>query len=256
MYVEKYGEGPRHLLGLHGWSGDHRTFEPLVPYLPAGVTLYAPDLPGCGQSPPPAEWRLTVITEELASLVRGLAPAPLVVIGNCSGAILGLCLARRLREQRDQGLLERLVLIDPFAYWPWYFRVFSSETVGRYAYGVSFGNPIGRRLINLALAGKRRRNTDLTEGLSAVSPAVALTYLRMLREIRSPAEFAELDLPIQVLHGERTFGAVRRSLARFQSQWPQLECRVIPGAGHLPLREAPQAVAESIFGGEHERAAH
>jgi pimeloyl-ACP methyl ester carboxylesterase len=247
MYVERYGSGRQRWLGLHGWSGDHRTFEPLLPYLPEGVTLYAPDLPGCGRSPAPQQWRLAAVTRELVALVGRLTPPPLTVIGNCSGALLGLCLARELCAGGQAERIERLVLIDPFAYWPWYFRVFASETIGPYALACSFGNPLGRRLVNLALAGKRRRQTDLTEGFAGLSPDVPRAWLRMLREIRSPEEFACLRLPIRVLHGERTFAAVRRSLRLFRPLWPQLECRPIAGAGHLPLKEAPQAVAASIL---------
>ncbi|MCS7316468.1 MAG: alpha/beta fold hydrolase [Bryobacterales bacterium] len=242
MYVERYGSGLAAVLGLHGWSGDHRTFEPLVPYLPPMVTLYAPDLPGCGQSPPPGEWTLAGVLAPLADLARKL-PAPLTLLGNCSGAILALCLALRLPESS----LARLVLIDPFAYWPWYFRVFASRAIGAYAYWLSFGNPIGRRLLNLALAAKRNRQTDLTAGFRFASQRTALAYLRMLEEIRDLSEFARLRVPVQILHGERTFGAVRASLRSFQALWPAATVQEIAGAGHLPLKEAPQAVAASIF---------
>jgi pimeloyl-ACP methyl ester carboxylesterase len=246
MYVERYGAGPRLWLGLHGWSGDHRTFEPLARYLPEGVALYAPDLPGCGKSPPPGSWTLASILRQLLDLVARLATPPMVVIGNCSGAILALCLAQQLRRQGRSGAIERLVLIDPFAYWPWYFRVFASPRIGRYAFACSFGNPVGRRLINLALVSKRRADTDLTEGFAGVSTDVALAWLRILREIETVHVFADLDLPVRILHGARTFDAVRRSLHVFRKMWPQLEVRVIEGAGHLPLREAPQQVAASI----------
>jgi len=249
MYVERYGAGSRLWLGLHGWSGDHRTFEPLARYLPDGVVLYAPDLPGCGKSPPPGSWTLASVLQELLDLVAPLVPPPLVIIGNCSGAILALCLAQQLSRRGCTSSIERLVLIDPFAYWPWYFRVFVSPRIGRYAFACSFGNPVGRRLINLALAGKRRADTDLAEGFAGVSPDVALAWLRILREIESVKVFAELDLPIRILHGDRTFAAVRRSLTVFRGLWPQMEARVIEGAGHLPLREAPQQVVASIQSG-------
>ncbi len=246
MYVQRYGDGPLAALGLHGWSGDHRTFAPLAPYLPATLSLYAPDLPGCGQSPPPREWRLEAVLDELIELTQVL-PAPITLLGNCSGAILGLCVARRLYQNNQGGRLRRLVLIDPFAYWPWYFRVFASDSLGSYAYRLSFGTALGRRLINLALIARRRRQTDLTEGFRLGSPAVALGYLRLLREVRDVNEFAGLPLAVRILHGERTFRAVRRSLERFRALWVDVDVRSIPGAGHLPLREAPAAVAASIF---------
>jgi len=249
MHVEQHGTGPRIFLGIHGWSGDHRTFDPLLPYLPPDATLYAPDLPGCGATPPPERWTLGAIAGELAGLLRALARPSLTLIGNCSGALLGLAAALRLLETGEICRLERLVLIDPFAYWPWYFRVFVSESIGRYAFAAAFGNPAGRRLVNAALAANRRPETDLTEGFTARSAGIARAYLRVLAEIRGPEQFAPVAMPIELLHGERTFGAVRRSAQIFARIWPQARIRVVAGAGHLPILEAPQAVAEVAFGG-------
>lgn len=248
MHVERHGTGPRVFLGLHGWSGDHRTFDPLVPHLPADATLHAPDLPGCGATPPPKSWRLDAVAGELAELVRELAPPPLTLIGNCSGALLGLAAAMRLLASGEISRLERLVLIDPFAYWPWYFRVFVSESIGPYAFAAAFGNPVGRWVVNAALAANRRPETNLTEGFTARSAGIARAYLRLLAEIQGPEQFAPLALPIDILHGERTFGAVRRSARIFAGVWPQARVRVIPGAGHLPILEAPETVARYAFG--------
>ena len=247
MYVERYGAGPQRWLGLHGWSGDHHTFAPLAPHLPSGTSLYAPDLPGCGLSPPPRCWRLAAILEEIVTLIQELAQPGLALIGNCSGALLALCCALQLEQAGAGQRLERLILIDPLAYWPWYFRVFAGETAGRYAFACSFGNPAGRWLINMALAGKRRRNTDLTEGFTAVPSEVARWYLKALREIPGPESFAAVATPVEMLYGEKTFAAVRRSVGLYRGIWPQADAHAVPGAGHLPLREAPAAVAGLVF---------
>jgi pimeloyl-ACP methyl ester carboxylesterase len=250
MFVKRNGAGPRRFLGLHGWSGDHRTFDPLVPHLPADASLFAPDLPGCGQTPPPSELRLEVVTAALARLIRELANPALTLIGNSSGAILALCAALHLTETGGAATIGRLVLIDPLAYWPWYFRVFVSESMGRYAYACSFGNPAGRWLVNAALAGKRTGQTHLTEGFTAVSGAVALSYLRMLRSIPGPEHYAPIQAPVDILCGERTFASVRKSVARYLQIWPQARVYQVPGAGHLPLKEAPAAMAGRLFGRE------
>jgi len=250
MYVERNGSGPRRFLGIHGWSGDHRTFDPLVPYLPPDASLFAPDLPGCGKTPPPQEFRLETVSEALVRLIRELANPTLALIGNSSGAILALSAALHLTQTGGAASIRRLVLIDPLAYWPWYFRVFVSESIGRYAYACSFGNPAGRWLVNAALAGKRTGQTHLTEGFTAVSGAVALSYLRMLRSIPGPEHYAPVKAPVDILCGERTFASVRKSAARYRQIWPQTRVHQVPGAGHLPLKEAPAAVAGRLFGKE------
>lgn len=250
MYVERHGSGPRHFLGLHGWSGDHTTFDPLRPFLPPDASLFAADLPGCGSSPPPAEWRLAAVAGEIADTIRRLARPALTLVGNCSGGLLGLCAARSLAEAGESNTVERLVLIDPFAYWPWYFKVFASTAIGRYAYATAFANPLGRRIVNAALARKRKDETDLTEGFDTVSPSVTLAHLRILREIGGPEQFAAIRAPVHIVHGERTFTAVRRSIGIFRRIWPHLAVTELGGAGHVPLREAPAPAAAVIFGGE------
>lgn len=250
MYVERHGSGPQLFLGLHGWSGDHTTFDPLLPYLPPAASLFAVDLPGCGKSPAPPEWRLETVAGEIADTIRRLAAPSLTLVGNCSGGLLGLCAVRLLAEAGEGAAVERLVLIDPFAYWPWYFKVFASPAIGRYAYAATFANPLGRRIVNAALAKKRRGETDLTEGFDAVDPSVTLAHLRILREIGAPEQFAAIRVPVHIVHGERTFAAVRRSAGIFRSIWPDAEVTELRGAGHVPLREAPAPAAAIIFGGK------
>src|ERR1700742_314005 len=152
MHVERHGRGDQIFFGLHGWGGDHSTFAPLIPHLPESATLYAADLPGYGRSPAPADWRLEAVADEVAAAIAATAAPQLTVIGNCSGAIITLAAAQRVMNR-----IERLVLIDPFAFMPWYFRIFAMGDFGRVAYCSTFANPLGRWLTNLSLA---RRRTD------------------------------------------------------------------------------------------------
>jgi pimeloyl-ACP methyl ester carboxylesterase len=126
--------------------------------------------------------------------------------------------------------------------------VFVSETIGRYAYACSFQNPIGRRLVNASLSRQRRRETDLTEGFDSIPAHVTLTYLRILREIPGPEAFGGIQTPITIIHGAKTFASVRKSAALYQRLWPQAEIAELTGAGHLPLTETPEAVAQVLIG--------
>jgi len=128
MYFEKYGSGGRAYFGLHGWGGDHGTFRPLVERMPEGVAFYAADLPGYGRSLAPRDWTLAAVAEEIARAVSSIDAAKVTVVGNCSGAIFGLLAAKHL-----SGRIERLILIDPFAFMPWYFKIFVATGFGRAA---------------------------------------------------------------------------------------------------------------------------
>lgn len=241
MRVECYGSGSRVYFGLHGWSGDHTTFAPLTRYLPAGVALYSVDLPGYGCSPVPRHWELAEITDEIARTIAAV-DSPVTVIGNCSGAIFALLAAERLPRR-----IERLILIDPFAYLPWYFKIFLHKHVGRYAYYSTFANPVGRWLTNLSLSKHRAADTNLTESFVSVSHDVAYRYLTLLSELNDIARFGRLRLPVDLIYGARTFGAIKESIALWRGVWPHARCHELAGAGHLPIQEATGQLGEIVF---------
>ena len=242
MYVECYGSGSRVYFGLHGWSGDHATFAPLAARLPAGAALYSADLPGYGRSPAPRSWELASITDEIAGVIAGV-DSPVTVIGNCSGAVFALLAAERLPRH-----IERLILIDPFAYLPWYFKIFLNKRIGRYAYYSTFANPVGRWLTNLSLSKHRAADTNLTESFVSVSHDVAYRYLALLGELDGVARFSRLLLPVDLIYGARTFGAVKESIALWRGVWPHARCHELAGAGHLPIQEATGQLSEIVFG--------
>ena len=244
MFVKRYGSGARVCFGLHGWSGDHRTFQPLAPLVPEGVCLWAADLPGCGDSEEPAVWRLGAIVDEIGRTVEGIDGGRVTLVGTCIGAVL----AARVAAERPE-LVERLVLMDAFARWPWYFRVFTAPGWGKYAYASTFANPVGRWVTNRALASKRTDDTDLTGGFARARHGSALRYLQVMREVRSVNEFAGIDVPVDVIFGSRSFGVVKESAEAWRGVWPQARVWELAGAGHLLVQEAAERVAEIVFGG-------
>src|SRR4051794_13473188 len=132
MFVERYGNGPRVFFCLHGWNANHRSFESLLPYLPPDVTLYAADLPGCGSSPPPENPDLKSISAEIVRAFQSVASS-FTLVGHCTGALLGMHAGLACPR-----LIERVVLIDAFAEWSWYFRIFTVPTWGRFTYACTF----------------------------------------------------------------------------------------------------------------------
>jgi pimeloyl-ACP methyl ester carboxylesterase len=241
MHVERYGSGSRVYFGLHGWSGDYTTFAPLAAYAPSDAALYSADLPGYGRSPEPRAWELSEITDEIAQAIAAIG-SPVTVIGNCSGAIFALLTAERLT-----GRIERLILIDPFAYLPRYFKIFLHKRIGRYAYYSTFANPVGRWLTNLSLSRRRTADTNLTESFVSVNHEVAYRYLALLGELDDVARFSRLRSPVDLIHGAKTFGAIKESIQIWRGVWPHARCHELAGAGHLPIQEATAQMSEIVF---------
>jgi pimeloyl-ACP methyl ester carboxylesterase len=243
MFISRCGNGPRTYLGIHGWSGDHRTFGPLVAELPVDATFYAVDLPGCGQSADPLQWTLSDVSASIVEAARNI-PAPFTLIGNCSGALLGMLVAQQL-----PGRIERMLLIDVFAEFPWYFRIFLLPLVGPVAYYSTFANPLGRWLANASLKSRRTEATTLTGGFSNTRHVSTYRYLRLFENYPAPGSFNDLTMPIDLVCGSRTFAAATKSLAIWKAVWPQARTWRLEGAGHLPILEATARLREILFKG-------
>lgn len=242
MFSKQYGSGPNHIIAYHGWAGTHRDFAAVGRLLPEGWTLIAPDLPGYGSSP-----ALERVTEEpvVDALERHLntIPCPEVTLcGYCSGAVLALLVAERAPER-----VKRLVLIDPFAYVPWYFRIFVLGEFGRRAYYTTFASRAGRRVTEWVLSRRRTPDRGFMTSFTSVQHDVVLAYLHLFARVGTPERFRSLQMPVDLCYGERTFAAVRRSIAAFQHVWPHARTHCIPASGHLIMLSGARHLA-SVLG--------
>lgn len=242
MFVARFGSGSRVFFGLHGWSGTHDSFAPLAARMPEDVSLYCADMPGYGRSAAPREWSRREIAREISGAISSIGAPSVTLIGNCSGAIFGLLAAEQARER-----VERFVLIDPFAFVPWYFNLFVASSWGRYAYNSTFANPVGRWVTNLSLRRRRAEGTDLTRSFKSVNHETAYRYLELMSGIEGVSRFRHLRAPVDIVYGERTFDAVKKSVAMWQAVWPRARAFELKGAGHLPIDEATERLSEIAF---------
>jgi pimeloyl-ACP methyl ester carboxylesterase len=187
----------------------------------------------------PDRQTLAAVTDELQALAETM-PRPLRIIGNCSGALHGLLLAERMP-------VDQIVMIDAFAYWPVYFRLFLSPVFGRYAYLSAFANPLGRWVANASLMQHRQASTNLTEGFSRVDHGATYRQLQLLAGIGSPECFRGIRAKVQITYGENSFAAIRRSTAIWKEIFPHATIHELAGAGHLPLIEAAGQLRSIIF---------
>lgn len=249
LHVHQFGDGGRTFVGFHGWAGSYRTFDPLAAHLPEDATLFAFDLPGYGETPAPGDWSVEGYGRLLSDAVASLDRGPVTLVGNCSGAIFGLLVGKTRPE-----LVDEFVLIDPFAYVPWYFGVFLVPLLGPLAYWSTFANPLGRWISNSALAKRRTDETDLTGSFLDLDHRATWRTLRVLGDIGDYRYFEGMSARVHMLYGENTFGAVKRSVGLWQKLWPDATAESVLGAGHLPIQEGTLQVARAVFAPSAERA--
>ena len=242
MHIEAYGRGERTFLAIHGWGGDHREFAPLAARLPGDARLLSVDLPGYGRSPKPPRWDLAEIVTQIVGEAdaRGLVGATLV--GFCSGAVIALLAARQA-----PALAARIVMIDPFAFVPWYFRIFTAGEFGRRAYRTAFASPLGRQITTWVLRRRQSTDDDFMGAFGRVDHETTQEWLRILNRVGPVAQFRGLAMPIDIAHGERTFAAVRASVREYAALWPQARVHQLHNVGHLTLVRGARQLATIVF---------
>lgn len=240
LSVTSWGDGERPVLALHGWGGSHETFLPIVPFVPASSRVISPDLPGYGTSALPEQWETEVVARMVLDSID--LNARYTVVGNCTGGVIGAEIAHLSPQSVD-----RLVMIDPFAYVPWYFGLFLKGGFGRMAYMTTFASPVGRFFTNQALRGKRDGESDLTGSFSKVDHNAVYAFLQMMARHEGPERYRTLSLPIDIVMGEKTFAAVKKSVVMLQNAWPHANLHTLDKAGHLPIEEQSEQVAGLVF---------
>lgn len=243
MIVEQHGNGENIVIGIHGWGGSERSFDPVLAYLPEDVTFYSWGLPGYSGTQAPADWSPESISTLLAKEVEAVATSPVTIIGHCSGAILGLMAADTCPEQ-----VGRLVMLDAFAYKPWYFGMLLWRGFGPFFYYSTFGNPLGRYLTDGALRNKRAEDSHMTDSFKELDLAVTYKYLRLMGEVSSYKRYAHFRCPeIDIVYGVKSFDAIHRSVPMWKEIWPDAGVWPLQGGGHLPIHEATEELAKILF---------
>lgn len=246
MSVERIGNAGHGCFAIPGWGEDAGSFRPLENVLEGLATLYAVDPPGYGSAPAPDNYDTEEISARLAESYKAACEMHGgrldTLIGNCSGAILAAELAKRMSPGP-----QKLLFIDPFAFLPGYFSIFLKRGLGRHAYNSTFANPVGRWITNQLVSGREDRSTDMTQSFRVVDHEVTYRYLELFGKMDGISHFRDIQAEIVIVTGEKTFGAVKKSIAMWKELWPHARVASIPGCGHLPISEAPQRLVTELF---------
>ena len=210
------------LVLVHGLAGSWRWWRPVVPALAERYRVLVVDLPrfaafgGFG----PAD-----AAELLASFLDRLALRRIRLAGHSLGALVAAELAARRPER-----IHRLALLSP------------AGVPGR-------GGLLGQALPLLAtlratgpsLAAAAVRDAATAGPASLLRGARYAVYTDLRRELRAIAA------PTLLLWGERDTLVPPRLAEEWRRELRAADVVVVPGAGHVPMFDAPAEVAEALL---------
>jgi pimeloyl-ACP methyl ester carboxylesterase len=243
------GSGPPLLL-LHGLGGTWEYWSRAMELLAGSARCIALDLPGFGGSDMPAGgFSLDSASDGLAAALRALGGAPAVVCGHSLGGPLAARLAIR-----HPDAVSRLVLVGPSGLAPaspWQHRALRAVP----AYNLLQRAPFAWERWLLPIAPLRRAFLGLlVDNTSSIDPALVRSILQGARHARAitPAVQASFETrldddaplvsaPISAIWGERDRMVPPRDSEILKRVVPSAEIHFLPGCGHLPMVERPEA---------------
>ncbi|KAL0229841.1 hypothetical protein PCE1_003405 [Barthelona sp. PCE] len=253
-HIKRYGRGKTAYLGLHGWAGSHKTFEPFVQqYLPPDSTFFAVDMPGYGKSTFAKNTPTTIynLAKSLAVIIERLCAMyniPVItVVGYCAGAELVLFLAEHLGDR-----VERYVLLEAFTYVPGYWSFLGQTSCGNCVYRFLFENGCGQWLMSRFVA-QADPNTSMRDWFSQLDGDTTFLWLQMLTDkgymntdrlmvLKTVLESKKIDITF----GTNSFSDIKHSAYLFAAVFPNVRLHEIE-SGHYPLIENAIVIADILF---------
>ena len=239
LHAIRSGSGPLALF-IHGIGSSATAWSQQFERLSGEYTCIAPDLPGYGESPVPAEATLDTFVDNVAAVIQMRRAH---VVGVSFGALVALGLARR-----HAGLVRSLALAD--------------ATLGRASMaGTERESWLAnrRRLAgNLAGMSLERARQIAGPGASAEVLDEIAAHMRRARpegylaatEIIAGADarpwLSTIDVPTLVLCGEHDTVTGAQVSASLANGIKQASVCTISGAGHAPHIEVPDEFARAL----------
>jgi pimeloyl-ACP methyl ester carboxylesterase len=240
-YLEA-GSGPPLLL-VHGLaSSATQDWGRLIAPLGQRFHVFAPDLPGFGQSerPPGAEYSIPMQVEA----VRGFMDAVDLGRARVAGISMGGWIASRLAGSHPERV-ERLVVVDAAGMRPDGPPIPAEvllpqdvEGVRRLAAAVRHRAPVPPAFVARDILERRLREEWVVRR-ALLSMAAGRDWLN--------GTLGRADMPVLVIWGKQDALIPVDYAARLATEFPRAELTVLDGCGHVPIADCPEAFDRAVL---------
>jgi 3-oxoadipate enol-lactonase len=240
LAYERRGEGTPLVL-LHGYPLDHHLWDEVIPLLETTFDLILPDLRGFGESTTvDSVYTMDELASDIAGLLDQLGIQKTAIAGHSMGGYVALAFARLYPERvRGLALVSSQVLPDP-----------PDRKEGRYKSAADVSEN-GIQSVVATMAPKFTSNESLQAfaraSMERQQPAAYVGALKAMAErMDSTPLLSSFRFPVVLVHGEADALIPIDRAREVKAALPQAYLVEIPGAGHMPMMEAPEQTAEAL----------
>jgi pimeloyl-ACP methyl ester carboxylesterase len=221
---------------IHGAGGSYLSWSPQIRRL-AGEKIYAPDLPGHGQSEGTGRQSIEEYADDVINFMDAESIQAAVLAGISMGSAIALMLVLK-SPQRVAGL----VLIGGGAKMP-----VAKNTLGTIGKADTFESTVEFINTNFFSPAASQDLIRLSkQGLLKTNPSVMLGDFLACNRFDVADRLADIQIPTLVLCGEKDKMMPPKFSTSLRDAIPNAQLSIVENAGHMLQLEQPDAVADAM----------
>jgi pimeloyl-ACP methyl ester carboxylesterase len=229
------------LVLVHGYPLDHTTWNEVVPLLKNDFDLILPDLRGFGQSEViESQYKIVDMAADIAGLLDHLGIEQTAIAGHSMGGYIALAFARAYPARTvGLGLVSSQAPADP-----------PERKQGRYDAAAEIAKT-GVKPVADSMSAKLSpdgRVQAFVRDLIAAQRTVGLTgaLKAMAERDDSTSALSGFQFPVALVHGDADELIPIQRAREIKAAIPNAAFIELPGVGHMPMMEDPQATASTL----------
>lgn len=261
LYAKSYGDPGAALtvLCMHGLTRNHKDFEPMIEAIGGPYRFIAVDVRGRGRSqadPNPENYRPDVYARDMQRLLQAAGVAQVALIGTSMGGLMAMLMMQVMPERilgtvlNDVGpvvdaaglarISAQVATVAPVADW----------TAASAAVAAAQASVFPEFSEADWMAFAKRTYKELPDGsvMADFDPAISATLSTktpgLLTRLAMWRLFKQLKpRPLLVVRGERSDILSTKTARRMCARHKSAKLVTVPGVGHAPLLNEPEALA-------------
>jgi 3-oxoadipate enol-lactonase len=240
LAYERHGRGAPLVL-IHGYPLDHTTWNEIVPLLENDFDLILPDLRGLGGSDAvESVYTMADVASDMAGLLDHLKIESAFIAGHSMGGYVSLAFAGAYPERvRGLGMISSQMLADA-----------PDRKEGRYKSAAEVaekGVGVVADALTPMLTAEARIQSFVRELMRKQKAGGVIGSLKAMAERPdSSGIFAKFNFPVLIVHGDADALIPVERGREMKAALPSAYYVELPGLGHMPMMENPQAVADAL----------